>query len=274
MGTTTWRQAAFDFTGTVALVTGGASGIGLQVARDFVAAGGRVAINDLDPARAEAAAAGLGAGAAMAVPGDVTDPEAVRALVGRVMSAWGRIDHLVNSAGIADEVRPTLEQDIDTWQRVLDISLRGSYLVSREAGRHMIAAGSGAIVGLSSVAGVVGLPGRNAYSAAKAGIAMMTRTLAAEWGGTGVRVNAVAPGYIDTPLLDGLKARGRIGLDPICRRTPMGRLGRPAEVSGAILFLCSDAASYVTGVTLPVDGGWCAFGGIPPLPEAEAEPAP
>ena len=265
-----WRQVAFDFTGTVAMVTGGASGIGLQVARDFAAAGARVAVNDIDAGAAAEAAAMIGA-AAIAVPGDVTDPGAVKAMVARVTGEWGRIDHLVTSAGIADQMKPTLEQDIDAWQRVLDISLRGSYLAAREAGRVMIRAGGGSIVGLSSVAGLVGLPGRNAYSAAKAGVAIMTRTLAAEWGSTGVRVNAIAPGYIETPLLAGLMAGGGVALDPIHRRTPLGRLGRPTEISAAVLFLCSDAASYITGVTLPVDGGWVAFGGIA-LPEGVGTP--
>ncbi|MDR5652782.1 SDR family NAD(P)-dependent oxidoreductase [Ruixingdingia sedimenti] len=254
----------FDFGGRVAVITGAASGIGLQCARDFAAAGARVAVNDLDPAKVQAVAAEIGA---MPLPGDVTDEAVVKALVARVAGEWGRIDYLVNCAGIADEMKPTLDQDIDRWQRVLDVSLRGSYLMARECGRAMTAARSGVIVNLSSIAGLVGLPGRNAYSAAKAGLAMMTRGLAAEWGGHGIRVNAIAPGYIDTPMVEGLLSRGRIGTEGILRRTPLGRFGQPAEISAAIQFLCSPAASYVTGVTLAVDGGYSAFGGNA-LPEA------
>ena len=260
-------RVTFDFRGTVVIVTGAASGIGQQAARDFAAAGAHVALNDLDAEKIAALAAEIG-DAALPVPCDVTDPTAVTALVDRVAGTWGRIDALVNSAGIADEMKPTFEQDIDRWQRVVDVSLRGSYLMTREAGRHMARARQGAIVNFSSIAGLVGLPGRNAYSAAKAGLVMMTRALASEWGGLGIRVNAVAPGYIDTPMVEGLMARGRIGTEPILRRTPLGRFGKPSEISAAVQFLCSPAASYITGACLSVDGGWAAFGGNA-LPEAE-----
>lgn len=267
MAQETRRQVTFDFTGSVALVTGAASGIGLQTARDFIVAGARVAINDLDSANVAAVASELG-GNSLAAPGDVTDPVAVRKVVDQVIGAWGRIDALVNCAGIADEMRPTFEQDIDRWQRVLDVSLRGSYLMTREAGRHMAKARSGAVVQFSSIAGVVGLPARNAYSAAKGGLVMMTRALASEWGGYGIRVNAIAPGYIETPMVEGLMSRGRIGKEAITRRTPLGRFGKPSEVSNVALFLCSSAASYITGACLSVDGGWAAFGGSA-LPETE-----
>ncbi len=257
--------ARFDFDGAVVIVTGAASGIGRRCARDFAADGARVAIVDVDDGRLATLAREIDA---LVQPVDVTDAAAVAALVARVAATWGRIDHLVNGAGIADEMKPTLEQDVDAWQRVLDVSLRGTYLTSRECGRLMVRAGSGSIVNFSSIAGLVGLPGRNAYSAAKAGISIMTRTMAAEWAGRGVRVNAVAPGYIDTPMVEGLLERGRIARRSILRRTPMGRFGDPAEVSSVVRFLCSPAASYVTGVTLPVDGGYAAFGGSA-LPEAE-----
>lgn len=260
-------QVAFDFNGAVVIITGAASGIGLQTARDFVAAGARVAVNDLDPAKVAAVVAELG-DSAMGLSGDVTDAQLVPVLVDQVIACWGKVDFLVNSAGLADEMKPTFEQDIDQWQRVLDVSLRGSYLMTREAGRHMAQAKSGVVVNFSSIAGLVGLPGRNAYSAAKAGLVMMTRALASEWGCHGIRVNAIAPGYIETPMVDGLMARGRIGTSSILNRTPMGRFGQPEELSSAVMFLCSDAASYITGICLSVDGGWVAFGGNA-LPEAE-----
>ncbi|WP_290899808.1 SDR family NAD(P)-dependent oxidoreductase [Hoeflea sp.] len=261
-------RVTFDFSGMTAIVTGAASGIGRQTARDFIAAGARVAINDLDPAEVAEFAAELGS-SALAVPGDVTDEATAKGIADKVAGEWGDIDFLVNCAGIADEMKPTFEQDIDRWQRIVDVSLRGSYLMTREVGRHMAKAKFGAVVNFSSIAGVVGLPGRNAYSAAKAGLVIMTRALASEWACYGIRVNAIAPGYIDTPMVEGLMVRGRMGTEPILRRTPMGRFGQPSEISAAVQFLCSPAASYVTGVCLPVDGGWVAFGGNA-LPEPDS----
>jgi NAD(P)-dependent dehydrogenase (short-subunit alcohol dehydrogenase family) len=133
--------------------------------------------------------------------------------------------------------------------------------MTREAGRLMAPQRSGAIVNVSSIAGVVGLPRRNAYSAAKAGVAMMTRTLAAEWGPKRVRVNAVAPGYIRTSMVTDIEERGIVDLTPVRKRTPLGRLGEADEVAALIVFLASDLASYITGAVVPVDGGWSAFGG-------------
>ncbi len=234
------------------LITGGAEGIGRATAQLFAGRGCRVVIADL--AGAEAAARALGArhaGYAL----DVTDEAAVRDLAARE-----RIDVLVNNAGIGDSHLPTLEQDLAAFRRVLDVHLAGAFLVARECGRQMVARGSGAIVNLSSIAGVVGLPRRNAYGAAKAGIAMMTRSLACEWAGAGVRVNAVAPGYARTALVEKLVAEGRIDLDAIRRRVPQGRLVEPSEIAEAIWFLASPAASAITGTTLSVDGGWAAFG--------------
>lgn len=237
----------------VALVTGGASGIGLATARRFARRGYRVVIADLNGADATAATLGPGhAGHRL----DVTDEAAVRALV----SGLDRIDVLVNNAGIGDSHLPSLDQEMDHFRKLLDIHLSGAFLMARESARRMIAQGGGAIVNLSSIAGVVGLPRRNAYGAAKAGIAMMTRSLACEWARAGVRVNAVAPGYARTALVEKLVADGRIDLDAIARRVPQGRLIEPDEIAEAIWFLASPAASAITGVTLSVDGGWAAFG--------------
>lgn len=245
--------------GKVALVTGGGRGIGWSIAKALTAKGVKVVINDLDRPHAEEAAAQLG-NQALAVGGDVSVEPDVEAMVNACVERFGRIDLLVNNAGIADKVVPTEEQVTADWDRVVNIHLRGSYLCSKIAGRHMIAQGGGAIVNIASVAGVTGLPMRNAYSSAKAGMIMFTRILAAEWAKYGIRVNAVAPGYIRTPLLDELIRSGKFTETDIVKRTPMGRLGRPEEVADMVLLLLSDAASYVTGVTVPVDGGWCAFG--------------
>lgn len=239
--------------GKTALITGGASGIGLAVAEYFRQLGATVLVADLServPAGFESAYE----------RGDVCSESDVVRMVGRAASD-GRLDIAVCCAGIADQLVPTVEQDIDTWQRVLDVSLRGTYLVCREAGRLMLPRASGALITIASVTALGGFPRRNAYGASKAGVAHMTKSLACEWGGSGVRVNCIAPGYIATPMVEQVLERGRLDGQRIRMRTPMQRLGKPAEIASAAAFLASDWASFVTGVVLPVDGGWSAFGG-------------
>lgn len=237
-----------------ALVTGGAEGIGLAISRALAAQGYRVTIADLDGDKANARARELG-DAHQGVRCDVTD-EAEAAST----AALSPFDVLVNNAGIGDSHLPTLEQGIDAFRRVLDVHLAGSFLMTREVARGMVARRRGAIVNLSSIAGLTGLPKRNAYGAAKAGIVAMTRSMACEWAGSGVRVNAVAPAFVETALVRKLAETGRIDLPTLARRTPIGRLIRDHEVAAAVTFLASDAASGITGTVLPVDGGWTAFG--------------
>lgn len=249
--------------GRTAVVTGAGSGIGRETALRLAEAGHAVVVNDLVPERADAVAAEIqeAGGQALAHPGDVTDEESVRGLAERVGQWRGRVDVLVNNAGKADSVTPTVQQEVDDWQHVMDVCLRSAYLCSRQvAGDFMLPQRRGRIVNVASIAGVVGLPMRNAYSAAKAGVVMMTRTMASEWAGQGITVNAVAPGYIRTAMLQELVDAGRVDEAVLRRRIPSGELGEPGDVAAAVLFLASDAARYITGVTVPVDGGWCAFG--------------
>jgi NAD(P)-dependent dehydrogenase (short-subunit alcohol dehydrogenase family) len=247
----------------VALITGAAAGIGWATAQRFAAGGYAVAILDLQFEAAQQRAAELG-GNSLALRCDVASEDEVKAAIGAVLDRFGRLDAVVNNAGIGNPHVPTLEQSVESFERILRIHLSGTFMISREAARPMLKAGQGAIVNLSSIAGVTGLPRRNAYGAAKAGIASMTRSMACEWAGGGVRVNAVAPGFVATDLVRKLEGDGSIDISRLESRIPMGRLARPEEIAETIFFLCSPAASYITGTVLSVDGGWAAFGDAGP----------
>ena len=244
---------------SVAIVTGAADGIGWATAQRLAADVDHVALLDLREDAARARAAELGA-AHIGVACDVSAEASVAAAVGAVLERFGRIDILVNNAGIGEQAAPTLEQDVAAFDRVLNVHVRGTFLMSRAAARAMLAQGSGAIVNIASIAGLAGIPTRNAYGAAKAGIHAMTRSMATEWGRGGIRVNAIAPGYVRTALIDKLAQEGKVDTGAIERRAPLGRLARPEEIAEAAWFLASPAASYITGVVLNVDGGWLALG--------------
>lgn len=254
----------------VVLVTGAADGIGWATAQRFAAGGDQVVIADLRAAAAVERAAELGLDH-LGLGCDVSAEASVVAAVQASLARFGRIDVLVNNAGIGDQAGATIDQQVAAFDRVLGVHLRGTFLMSREVGRQMLCQGSGAIVNLASIVASAGIPGRNAYGAAKAGIVGMTRAMAVEWGLSGVRVNAVAPGYVRTALVEALEHQGVLDSTAIHARTPMGRMGTPAEIAEAIFFLASPAASYITGTVLQVDGGWTAHGGaIPSVPPVVA----
>jgi len=249
----------------VAIVTGAAEGIGWATAQALARDGYRVALLDLSDHTVQARAAELGA-VHLGLACDVSSEAAVTQAVAAVQARFGRIDVLVNNAGIGDQSGSTVDQNAEAFDRVLAVHLRGTFLMSRAVGSVMLQAtpqaGSvrGAIVNLGSIASSIGLPTRNAYCTAKAGVLGMTRAMACEWARSGIRVNAVAPGYVNTALVAGLAAKGMLDGKGIAHRTPLGRMAEPAEIAEAILFLASAKASYITGIVLPVDGGWTAFG--------------
>lgn len=247
-----------DLSGRTALVTGGANGIGFAIASQLAASGARVAINDIDPGAADDAARQIGGGA-FAAAGDVSDPERVDQMIDTV-NAHAPIDILVNNAGISQPLVSISRLTPDEWQRVIDVNVRGTFLVSRAVCRGMRARGSGAIVNIASITGIAGFAASHAYGVSKAAVIMLTQTLACEMARHGIRVNAVAPGVVAAPMLDRMTGDGE-QLAQVLARVPLGRLGEPQEIASSVAFLCSDLASYITGTVLPVDGGWLAFGG-------------
>lgn len=243
----------------VAIITGAANGIGWALARAFARAHYSVCVFDLDADTAKRRANEL-AGKHTGYGCDVSDEGQVKQAFAAVQERYGRLDVLVNNAGIVGSQEPSIDQDMVYFDRITKVIINGTFLCSRAAFHPMAARKSGAIVNVGSIAGLAGLPRRNAYGAAKAGVHSLTRALASEWAQYGIRVNAVAPGYIATSMVQGLVEQGKVDSARLCRRIPMGRLGTPEDVADPILFLASDAARYVTGVTLSVDGGWAAFG--------------
>ena len=242
--------------GRTALVTGAGHGIGRATCHALAEAGAWVAVTDIDPAAADSVAGEIAQAGAWQL--DVADEAAVRAVVAEIVAGRGGIDVLVNNAGVGARM-PAVELTAEHWDRVMAVGLSGSFYCAREAGRHMLAAGRGAVVNVASIMGLVGgihYP-HLAYNTVKGALVNFTRSLACEWAPGGVRVNAVAPTFVRTALTAKLLADAEIERR-LLADTPLGRFAQPAEVAAAILFLASDAASMTTGAILPVDGGWLA----------------
>jgi len=255
--------ADFSLEGKVAVVTGGARGLGLEMMRALAEAGAAVASIDLLGAQGEEAARDIARAygvRAAAYTADVTDAAQVTVTFGAIERELGAIDVLVAAAGIVENVAAE-EVDVAAWRRIMDVNMTGVFLCAQAAGRGMITYGGGSIILIASMSGlIVNRPQKQtAYNVSKAGVIMMAKSLAAEWADRGVRVNAIAPGYMRTALTDQVMA-GQEGLRETWEsHIPLGRMGTPPELRGAVVYLASPASSYVTGHTLVVDGGYTAW---------------
>jgi NAD(P)-dependent dehydrogenase (short-subunit alcohol dehydrogenase family) len=250
-----------DLDGRVAVVTGGARGIGRAIARRFLESGATVIVADVDGGGAATTATELGAlGPVEPAQLDVTDWSAVDRTMSDIVARHGRLDVCVNNAGV-QAIAASLEMTSEDWERVVRVNLTGVFACAQAAGRRMVAQGAGSIVNMASAAGVLAIPGRAPYCSTKAAVIALTKVLAVEWAEHGVRVNAIGPGWVQTDLVQAAIDAGRLSVPDIARRTPLGRLARPEEVAETALFLASDRSSYYTGQTLFMDGGFTSFGG-------------
>jgi NAD(P)-dependent dehydrogenase (short-subunit alcohol dehydrogenase family) len=242
---------------SVAVVTGGSSGIGRATAQRLAAEGAAVVIADLDSERGEETVTQIreAGGEAEFVETDVTSESDIETMVETAVAEYGGLDVAVNNAGVEGAIAPTHDQSVTDWEQVIAVNLRGVFLGLRAEVPAMLADGGGAIVNTSSLAGLNGLRGGSPYAASKHGVLGLTKSAAAEFGSDGVRVNAVCPGVIETPMLDRTREQSS-QLDQAAAISPMQRSGEPGEVADAILWLCSREASYVTGESIAVDGGF------------------
>src|SRR5712692_5024952 len=239
--------------GKTAVVTGGTKGIGLGIARAFAREGARVVVNSRDAADCAAVAKALSG--AVPIAADLAKSDEARRLAREAVRALGAVDILVNNAG-QPRVAPSEELPEADYRYTLDLNLNAYFILGQAFVRCMLERRSGTIINVGSMNGSVPFPQRLAYCASKAGINMMTKVMAIEWAARGVRVNAIAPGYVETEFIQGLSRRGILDLQKLAARTPMVRLGTGEEIAEAAVFLASSAASFITGEILTVDGGW------------------
>lgn len=250
----------YDFHGQVAFITGASSGMGLATARAFAASGAAVALADINEAALTAAAGQLtGEGhQVIAIACDVADEDQVAAAIDRTVDTFGRLDMAYNNAGIQIPPADAAEESAEQFDRVNAINLRGIWASMKHELRHMRAQGSGAIVNCSSLGGLVGIPGRASYHASKHGVIGLTGSAALEYAPRGIRINAICPGTIDTPMVSDMIDKGELDRAEAEAGQPINRLGTADEIAQAVLWLCSPGASFVIGVALPVDGGYVA----------------
>lgn len=248
-----------EFTGKVALVTGGSSGIGLSTASMFAKRGAKVVLADMADGSNEVKAIQAGGGEAVYVKADVSKETDAQGMVQTAIDHFGRLDFAVNNAGISGAQAPVAEMSAEDWNKVIAINLTGVFLGMKYEIPAILKAGGGAIVNMSSILGWVGFANSSAYVAAKHGVIGLTQTAALEYGTQNLRVNAVSPGFILTPMLENAgMAKGTDLYNAIASLHPMKRLGTPDEIASAVIWLCSEGASFVTGIALLADGGYTA----------------
>src|SRR5881396_4031276 len=250
----------YDFRGQVALVTGASSGMGLATARAFAEAGAAVVLADINDEALRTVTDELTSAGhrAIGVTCDVSDEAQVGAMVERARASFGRLDMAFNNAGIQVPPSDAADEPAEHFDRVNAINLRGVWTCMKHELRQMRAQGSGAIVNCSSLGGLVGLPGRAAYHASKHGVIGLTRSAALEYAPRGIRINAVCPGAIETPMVRDMIAKGELNPADAIANQPIARLDQASEIAAAVLWLCSPGASFVIGVALPIDGGYTA----------------
>ncbi len=246
--------------GKVALITGGGSGIGRATALLFGREGAKVVVADYNAAGGERVVKEIveSGGSAIFHYADVANPQEVEALVAKAVETYGRVDCAFNNAGIEGQMMDTAECSLENWHRVIAINLTGVFLCMKYETAQMLKQGGGSIVNTASAAGLIGLPGAPAYVAAKHGVNGLTKTAALEFARKGIRVNAVCPGFIRTPMVERALDKGSFSEEQIFASEPMYRMGKPEEIAEAVLWLSSEASSFVTGLPMPVDGGYVA----------------
>ena len=246
----------FSLQGKTAIITGGSRGIGLAIARAFVDAGASVALAARGQVELEEAASAIAAtgGRAVAIPTDVTDEAQVQGLVERTVRELGTVDIMVNNAGAAPFIAPFVETRPDGFDKYFGVNFTSAVLCTRAVAPILLAKREGCVLNVASISGLIATPGESYYGSAKAALIQFTRTIAHEWASANIRVNAIAPGWVDTPMNESIRSNPESN-QTILGLIPLGRWGEPEDIASAALYLCSPAASFVTGTTLVVDGG-------------------
>jgi len=251
-------EELFNLKGKIALVTGAARGLGREIALALAESGASLVLSDIRNPMDTAAAVEAAGAPWIAVQADISDEVQVKAMAEKAVSKFGRVDILINNAG-ASQLSYTTTQDLSKaeWDAIIGINLTGTFLCCKHIGKGMIATGGGSIINIASTAGITGVPRAPAYAASKAGVVLLTKSLSIEWAKHDIRVNAVAPHYLETSLTEGLRKSEKV-YAALVKQIPMGRFAKPSEMVGAVLFLASQAANYMTGTVIVADGGYLA----------------